>query len=249
MYNSNIPSRAELPSSKQLVRSTVLAFIAACILLVTVVLPSEYGIDPTGIGGTLGLTKMGQIKVALAEEAKADALQDTSMASMQTAPVAPQAPAPQAPPQSVSQTVASWGQHGHSHDAEAHAAVLESASQTVAPQVSASQITPKKQHTMTITLRPGQGAEIKMIMSENAAADYEWISDGPVNVDVHGEPTPPAKGSSHSYSKERQIQKSIGTLVAAFDGSHGWFWRNRTNRDVTLQLTTTGEYQEIKRVI
>lgn len=60
---------------------------------------------------------------------------------------------------------------------------------------------------------------------------------------------PPAKGSSHSYSKERQIQKSIGTLVAAFDGSHGWFWRNRTNRDVTLQLTTTGEYQEIKRVI
>lgn len=108
MYNSNIPSRAELPSSKQLVRSTVLAFIAACILLVTVVLPSEYGIDPTGIGGTLGLTKMGQIKVALAEEAKADALQDTSMASMQTAPVAPQAPAPQAPPQSVSQTVASW---------------------------------------------------------------------------------------------------------------------------------------------
>ena len=53
MYNSNIPSRAELPSSKQLFRSTVLALVAACFLLVTVVQPSEYGIDPTGIGGSL----------------------------------------------------------------------------------------------------------------------------------------------------------------------------------------------------
>lgn len=249
MYNSSMPSRAELPSSKQLVRSTVLAFIAACILLVTVVLPSEYGVDPTGIGGVLGLTKMGEIKVALAEEAKADALDDMSMPSTRTGSATSQAPAPQAAPQSESQTLASWGQHGHSHGAEADAAVPRTASQVVAPQASTSQATPKKQDAMTITLRPGQGAEIKMIMSKNAVADYEWKSDGPVNVDVHGEPMPPVKGSSHSYGKERQIQESTGTLIAAFDGSHGWFWRNRTNKDVTLKLTTTGEYQEIKRVI
>ena len=36
--------------------------------------PSEYGIDPTGLGGLLGLAEMGEIKSQLAEEAEADLL-------------------------------------------------------------------------------------------------------------------------------------------------------------------------------
>ena len=242
MYNSNMPSRAELPSSKQLFRSTILALVAACFLLVTVVLPSEYGIDPTGMGNALGLAKMGEIKVALAAEAKADALQDMSMVSTQKTPVT----APAATPQAVApQTVPVTATQAVPQQNTAPQVIV----QAVTPQVSTPQVAPKKQDSMTITLRPGQGAEIKLVMRKNAAANYQWKSDGPVNVDVHGEPMPPAKGATHSYNKERQIQKGTGTLVAAFDGTHGWFWRNRTNKDITLQRTTTGEYQEMKRVI
>ncbi|MGY8858465.1 MAG: hypothetical protein ACKVLO_13955, partial [Pseudomonadales bacterium] len=73
MYNSDTPSQAELPSSKQLIKSTILAAIAAIVILFTVVLPAEYGIDPTGVGKLLRLTEMGQIKQQLAEEAAADA--------------------------------------------------------------------------------------------------------------------------------------------------------------------------------
>ena len=177
---------------------------------------------------------MGEIKVALAAEAKADALQDMGMASAQAAPVTP----PAAIPQPVTTQAAT------PQNIDPQAVV-----QTVVPQESTPQVTPEKQGSMTITLRPGQGAEIKLVMSKNAVAEYEWKSDGPVNVDVHGEPMPPAKGATHSYKKERQIQKSSGTLVAAFDGTHGWFWRNRTYKDVTLRLITTGDYQEMKRVI
>ena len=54
-------------------KSTVLAVIAAIVLLFTVVLPAEYGIDPTGVGKLLRLTEMGQVKQQLAEEAAADA--------------------------------------------------------------------------------------------------------------------------------------------------------------------------------
>ncbi len=72
MYNSDTPLQAELPSSKQLMKSTVLAVIAAIVLLFTVVLPAEYGIDPTGVGKLLRLTEMGQVKQQLAEEAAAD---------------------------------------------------------------------------------------------------------------------------------------------------------------------------------
>ena len=40
-------------------------------------------------------------------------------------------------------------------------------------------------------------------------------------------------------------QTKTGELVAAFDGSHGWFWRNRTTIPVTITLKTKGEYTEI----
>jgi hypothetical protein len=62
MYNSDMPNRADLPTTGQLLRSTVLAAFTAAVLLVTVVLPAEYGIDPTGVGQAIGLKEMGDIK-------------------------------------------------------------------------------------------------------------------------------------------------------------------------------------------
>ncbi len=73
MYNSEIPSRAEQPSTRQLIRSTLIAAVSALVLLFTVALPSEYGVDPSGIGRALGLTEMGEIKTRLAREAAKDA--------------------------------------------------------------------------------------------------------------------------------------------------------------------------------
>ena len=73
MYNSDMPSRAEQPSTRQLIRSTLIAAVSALLLLFTVVLPSEYGVDPSGIGRALGLTEMGEIKTRLAREAAKDA--------------------------------------------------------------------------------------------------------------------------------------------------------------------------------
>jgi len=64
------PQVGELPTTKQLIRSTVIALVSAVVLLITIVLPAEYAIDPTGVGGVLGLTRMGEIKVQLAEEAE-----------------------------------------------------------------------------------------------------------------------------------------------------------------------------------
>jgi len=72
MFNAEKPSLEELPSSAQLVRSTIIAAISALAILVIVVLPAEYGIDPTGGGRILGLTEMGEIKRELAEEAELD---------------------------------------------------------------------------------------------------------------------------------------------------------------------------------
>lgn len=103
MYNTDLPTRAELPSTGKLLRSTVVAALVATTLLITTILPAEYGIDPTGIGRALGLTQMGEIKVSLAAEAMAAGAQAAppvaAAAAEQTAPLAPAAapPAEQAP--------------------------------------------------------------------------------------------------------------------------------------------------------
>ena len=72
MFNSEKPVPEELPSTAQLLRSTIIALVAAIVILVTVVLPAEYAIDPTGAGRVLGLTEMGEIKESLAKEAEDD---------------------------------------------------------------------------------------------------------------------------------------------------------------------------------
>ena len=72
MHNAQKPTLDDLPSSAQLLRSTAIAAGVAAAILVTVVMPSEYNLDPTGIGRVLGLAEMGEIKQQLAEEAEMD---------------------------------------------------------------------------------------------------------------------------------------------------------------------------------
>lgn len=49
-----LPAEAP-PAPARLVRATLLAAVVAAMVLVTVVLPAEYGLDPTGIGRATGL--------------------------------------------------------------------------------------------------------------------------------------------------------------------------------------------------
>ena len=81
MYNANRPARSDLPSTGQLLKSTGIAAAVASVLLVTIVMPSEYGVDPTRVGSIFGLTEMGRIKVQLAAEAEADAAADAAAGS------------------------------------------------------------------------------------------------------------------------------------------------------------------------
>ena len=207
MYNTDLPTRAELPTTGKLLRSTAVAALIAAVLLVTVILPAEYGIDPTGAGRALGLSQMGEIKVTLAAEALASAAQ-------------PAPPVETAPP----------------------------AAATTAPV--AENATAGQQHTMTVTLKPGAAAEIKLFMRKDARALYEWTTTGgPVNYDTHGDPVGAPKDFYHGYGKGKNETRQAGELQAAFDGSHGWFWRNRSSAEVTITLKTSGDYEKIKRVL
>ncbi len=217
MFNTPLPTVNELPSTRKLVRSTVIALLTAVGLLVTVVMPSEYAVDPTGVGRALGLTQMGELKITLAQEALADAAPPQAV-SPTPAPAPAPAPAPQiAQIQPVTQPVA------------VPAPVL-------------------KTNQMTVTLKPGEGTEIKLEVLKNKTVSYEWTAaGGPVNYDTHGEPYNGEKGYFHSYNKGKQVKSDKGQFTAIFDGTHGWFWRNRSNNDVTISLKTTGDYLSVKQ--
>lgn len=53
-----ISTDMHLPTVPQLAKAAAVAVLAAAGILITTVLPAEYGIDPTGIGGALGLTAL-----------------------------------------------------------------------------------------------------------------------------------------------------------------------------------------------
>lgn len=209
MYNAHKPDASELPSTSRLLKSTGIAVVVASAVLVTAVLPAEYGVDPTRIGSLLGLREMGRIKRQLAAEAEAEAAVTAAAAPMAATPATPATASPAADATPASQP-------GQRTD------------ETV------------------LTLAPDQGAEIKLAMAEGARVRFTWTSSGGrINYDTHADrPGTPY----HGYGKGSE-QRVEGELVAAFDGSHGWFWRNRTGEPVTITLETSGAYSEVKRVV
>ena len=84
MYNAKQPTEKDLPSSAQLLKSTIIAIIMIVILFVMVILPAEYGSDPTGVGKLLGLKEMGDIKMSLLEESQNESLQESEPFSIDT---------------------------------------------------------------------------------------------------------------------------------------------------------------------
>lgn len=160
MYNAETPLRAELPSSRQLLRSTALAAISAIVILVAIVLPAEYGIDPTGMGRVLRMTEMGEIKQQLAAEAAADAT--AASAGNPAAPVAA---------------------------VMANASAATSDAPIPAPKAAlTAQPQANWRDEVTFTLASGEGKEIKLRMNEGEKAEFEWVvNGGSVNFDTHGD--------------------------------------------------------------
>lgn len=77
---TEIPAPASAPRIARFFRSLVIMSLVAATLVVTIVMPAEYGIDPTGIGARLGLKQMGEIKQQLIREDAAHAASEAPAA-------------------------------------------------------------------------------------------------------------------------------------------------------------------------
>ncbi len=159
-------------SSISLVKASLVAAIIAIITLVCIILPAEYNIDPTGLGGKLGLTVFN-------EEASVQAPQKASTG---------------------------------------------------------------EQESVVVTVPAGRGIEYKLAMAQFKKVTYEWTTnEGDVYVDLHGEPKSDTTGYFESYTIATSDSMK-GSFTAPFDGSHGWYWKNKSNKDIQIQLIFNGEF-------
>jgi len=217
----NKPPAAEPPSMKAIVKATVLALLVAAGLLVTAVLPAEYGIDPLGTGKALHLTDVSKAEV--------------------------KAPTPTAP--------SSAPAAGSSPLNATIVPVLEPAPDGSAPRMKGTFISQAKGYKMDsreITLKAGEGLEIKYNMKKGAGMVYSWTASDKLLFEFHGEPNvkPAGKEGTDYYEtydidNETGKEQAHGTFVAPSSGIHGWFWENKTSHSVTLKLLSSGFYDWI----
>ncbi|MEH6444840.1 MAG: transmembrane anchor protein [Oceanospirillaceae bacterium] len=218
-------------SSKQLLVSTFTAASVAAILLVTIVLPAEFALDATGVGRFLGLQEMGEIKQSLAQDAENSELAENDdsinqqpfikASDLNDLPTTQKVPK-LSPPK----------------------AIAELSKSVISAKVTTPIINTIKQ---SYQIKPNDSLELKFEMKKGTSVDYQWYTKGgPLNFDNHADKP---GVSYHNYSKGRKVTTDEGKITAAFDGNHGWFWRNRAGKTVTIVLTFSGDYISIKPVV
>lgn len=217
---------SELPTVEQLNRSTKKAAIAAVAILITIVLPAEYGIDITRVGGLFGLTRMGEIKQSLAAEAKKqDAAKIAAEESGET---------------EIALQEESF---------EASSSSEEGGSELTAQLLQDTQEDTQKSESISVTIPQDGAAEIKASMRKGDKIQYTWSTvGGALNYNVHGEPTDPAEGSSYEYDKGIRETEKSDSITAVFDGTHGWYFRNRSGQAVTVTINVDGEFSSLSEV-
>lgn len=184
-------NKIETYSKAAIARAAAIAFGVALVILVTAVLPAEYGIDPLKTGAALGLTGISK--------------GGASATSGRATPVAAGIFTPQPATYKV--------------DSE------------------------------DMSLRPGEGVELKYHMLKGAGMVYGWKANGNLQFEFHGEPDQkPKPGYFESYALDNKVGQDhfYGSFTAPTTGIHGWFWANKTDKVVEFHLTTAGFYDSAK---
>ncbi|MEO6135299.1 MAG: hypothetical protein ABIP35_09110 [Ginsengibacter sp.] len=197
---------------KKIIKAVVIALSIAVVLLATAVLPAEYGLDPIGTGKLLGFSRLHITD-------KNTEAQGPSITSNQ-----------------ISFPLLKLENIGSKPD--------------VPKPIEANNPPPKKQYEMredsiSILVPAGEGLEYKVLLLKHGSMKYEWIADSSfLFFDFHGEVKEENRGKavffeSYTISNAKNV---TGTFLAPFEGKHGWYFKNKGSKDVTVSLRLKGEY-------
>jgi hypothetical protein len=197
------------PTGKRLALSAAVAAVAAAVVLVAFVLPAEYGIDPLGIGGALGLT-------ALSESTETRTIQIVDVVG------------------------------GNEQVVEAEIPDFGEPVPLPNPAVHQDEPAPARSDTVEVTIPPEEETEVKLLLQTSKAVLYSWKVDrGTIYSDFHGHTPDAGPNFFVRYIEHQETEGGNGSLVAPFEGEHGWYWLNYNEFPVTVTLTVSGYYDDI----
>jgi hypothetical protein len=108
-----------------------------------------------------------------------------------------------------------------------------------------------KQGTYEIVLDSFAGLEFKLGLKAGDFIVYEWSAQlsepGLLLAEFHGhtERSGDDPGTVMFYSRHQNATEK-GTLVAPFDGIHGWYLKNGGLDEIVVTLTVAGFYDEVQ---
>lgn len=197
---------------KKIIKATVIALVVGAIILVIAVLPAEYGIDPTGLGKSLGFNQLYQPEESSSPDITVQAgTQPTfKLLKMADGGSDPNVPVPN----------------------EANNPAPEKQLE-------------EREDSVIVNLAAGKGIEYKIDMLKYGKIKYEWFTnEGTLFVDFHGEvkqKNPPKDEYYDSYTVAYS-NNMVGSFMAPFEGKHGWYFKNRTPKDVQIKIRIKGQY-------
>jgi hypothetical protein len=103
-----------------------------------------------------------------------------------------------------------------------------------------------QEDSVDISIPAGKGLEYKFYLVGGDAMRYGWSTKGGelLYFDFHGEPQGDTTGYFESYTIST-ANNVRGSFTASFEGSHGWYWKNKGHTDIVVTLQTEGSYKII----
>jgi hypothetical protein len=105
-----------------------------------------------------------------------------------------------------------------------------------------------KSETLTITLEADESVEYKAVMKQGDAISFRWSTDGgQAYYDFHAHDEAFGPEFFSRYDEGEGVERS-GSIVAGYDGQHGWYWLNLEGEPTTITLDVTGFFEEIVEI-
>lgn len=134
-------------------------------------------------------------------------------------------------------------QHRESHAEDPLSLLMPSAAADDEPLIiPMASVPPSGSARFQVTIPADGSKEYKLYMVQDGTIGYQWKSDsGSLFYDLHGEPAGDTTGYFKSFKKDTAVSDQ-GNVTSPFDGTVGWYWRNRSTKPVTVTVQVSGTY-------
>jgi hypothetical protein len=105
-----------------------------------------------------------------------------------------------------------------------------------------------KTETVTITIEGDGGVEYKALMDQGDVIVFSWKTDGgQAYYDFHAHQENGSPDFFTRYDEGEGVGRS-GSILAPYEGQHGWYWLNLEADPITITLEVAGDYNEIVEI-